>query len=158
MTVEIGLVLDWTGQELHWHEPPGRSAGHIPDSHDLWEFLFENRGVISGFAHSHPGSGAVGPSYEDVTTFAAVEAGLGLRLDWWILNADSMVLVRWAGPDRLDYSVTPVAPVPMWADYLRRRSGMEPWEPPRVRAARSEALGKLLGDLPGADTVEGDQT
>ena len=41
---------------------------------------------LAGVAHSHPGGGIPTPSWEDLTTFAAVEDGLGQRLVWWIVS------------------------------------------------------------------------
>jgi hypothetical protein len=57
--------------------------------------FWENRERVSGFAHTHPGSGLPEPSHTDLTTFAAVEAGLGKRLNWFILTEDSFRLYRW---------------------------------------------------------------
>lgn len=98
MTIEAGVVLDNNNKPLHWHLPPGRSVGGLPDSRDLWEVIWENRDNLSGIAHSHPGTGKPGPSHTDVTTFAAVEAALGRRLDWWIVSAGdgALVLLRHA--------------------------------------------------------------
>ena len=109
MTIETGVVLDLAGQPLYWHLPPGRSMGGLPDSRNLWDVIWENRDIISGFAHSHPGSGKPGPSHTDVTTFAAIEAALGRRLDWWIVSAEdeALTLLRWAGVipgNKLNYS------------------------------------------------------
>lgn len=106
MTIETGVVLDLAGQPLHWHLPPGRSVGGLPDSRSLWDVIWENRTNISGIAHSHPGSGKPGPSQTDVTTFAAIEAALGARLDWWIVSAgdEALTLLRWAGGNKLNYS------------------------------------------------------
>lgn len=130
--MEAGVVLDRQGQPLHWHLPPGRTAGSLPESPDLWDIFWANRDNISGFAHSHPGSGVPGPSYTDVTTFAAIEAGLGARLDWWIVSEDSIALFKWYGPDRLAYRGDtlrvwgPPSPVltgdPPWVFELRRQS------------------------------------
>jgi hypothetical protein len=128
-------LLDLEGKPIHWHLPPGRSGGSLPDSRDLWDVIWENRGNISGFAHSHPGSGLPGPSYTDVTTFAAIEAALGRRLDWFITSSDSFVLFRWKGPDKLTYEPhwatysCPEQPIltgePEWIHRLREASGYE---------------------------------
>lgn len=122
--IEAGVLLDLEGQPLHWHLPPGRSGGTLPDSRDLWDVIWSNRLNIAGFAHSHPGSGVPGPSYTDITTFAAVEAGLGQRLDWWIISSDEVCLVRWVGRDRLDYGVLPVKQRMNWGPRLRELSNM----------------------------------
>jgi len=58
---------------------------------------------VAGFAHSHPGAGQPGPSWTDLTTFAALEAGLGRRLTWWITSADRLISLRWCGPGKHDY-------------------------------------------------------
>ena len=121
MTIEAGVVLDPNNMPLHWHLPPGRSMGGLLDSRDLWEVIWENRDNISGIAHSHPGSGKPGPSHTDVTTFAAIEAALGRRLDWWIVSAGdgALVLLRHAGPEKLDYQSAPIqVPYPTWIPRL----------------------------------------
>lgn len=78
----------------------------IPDSAELWQKIWDHRSELLGIAHSHPGSGDTGPSYEDLTTFSAVEAALGRRLEWWITTSDTLVLCYWWGPGSLDYSVS----------------------------------------------------
>lgn len=122
--IEAGVVVDKIGQALFWHLPEGRTAGSLPDSRGLWEVIWDafKADTLLGFAHSHPGSGVPGPSYSDVTTFAAVEAALGKRLDWWIASSDHVVLLRWAGPDKLSYRSTIVTEAPSWVAELRRLS------------------------------------
>jgi len=110
------------GTSLYWHLPQGRTAGSLPDSRDLWDLFWENRAAIRGFAHSHPGGGVPGPSYTDVTTFAAIESALGLRIDWWITSDDHVVVCQWVGPDKLTYGVTKLDVEPHWADALRKLS------------------------------------
>lgn len=107
---------------IYWHKPEGRTGGSIPDSTKLWDILWENRKTILGVAHSHPGSGLPGPSYTDVTTFAPLEAALGVRLDWWITSSTHLVVCRWVGPDRLHYGVEIVKEEPEWAQSLRDMS------------------------------------
>jgi proteasome lid subunit RPN8/RPN11 len=101
--MEVAVVVGLDGQPIHWHLPPGRSAVYIPDTRDLWEVLWENRENLAGVAHSHPGSGRTGPSMTDLTTFDAVERGLGKRLAWWITTSDHMIELKWRGPDPLDF-------------------------------------------------------
>lgn len=122
--IEAGVVIDKNGQPLHWHLPEGRTAGSLPDSRTLWQVLWDSfkADTLLGFAHSHPGSGVPGPSYSDVTTFAAVEAALGRRLAWWITSSDHVVLLRWAGPDKISYRSTIVTEAPSWVAELRRLS------------------------------------
>lgn len=122
--MEAGVVLDRQGQPIHWHMPPGRTAGSLPESPDLWDIFWKHRDNLSGFAHSHPGSGVPGPSYTDVTTFAAVEAGLGTRLDWWIISEDSIALFKWYGPDRLGYRGDPLR---VWGPQSPVLAGDPPW-------------------------------
>ena len=119
--MEAGVVLGLTGEPIYWHVPQGRTEASLPDSHDLWMTFWDNRDNLSGFAHSHPGSGVPGPSYEDVTTFAAVEKGLGARLEWWIITRDRVAVVWWEGPGRLDYKSRALDPgnEPDWAPRLR---------------------------------------
>ena len=95
---EAGVVVAHSGAPIHWHLPAGRSAAAIPDTRSLWDVLYNHRTEVSGFAHSHPGVGLPRPSYTDVTTFAAIEASLGRRLNWWITSRDQLVLTCWAGP------------------------------------------------------------
>lgn len=122
--IEAGVVIDKGGQPLFWHLPEGRTAGSLPDSRTLWEVIWDSFKADSllGFAHSHPGSGVPGPSYSDVTTFAAVEAALGKRIDWWITSSDHMILLRWGGPDKISYHSTIVTEAPSWVAELRRLS------------------------------------
>lgn len=128
--IEAGVVVDRSGQPIYWHLPPGRSAVRLPDSLPLWDVLWDafKADTLLGFAHSHPGAGVPGPSYSDVTTFAAVEAALGKRIDWWITSSDHVVVLRWCGPDKISYRSTIVTEAPSWAAELRRLSqeGQEP--------------------------------
>jgi hypothetical protein len=119
MTIEAGVVVDTEGQALFWHEPQDRTGGSLPDSASLWDVFWENRDKISGFAHSHPGSGLPGPSMTDVTTFAAVEAALGKRLLWWITSSNRLSVCYWVGPHRLSYKIDRVDETPQWLEHLR---------------------------------------
>jgi hypothetical protein len=119
--IEIGVVIDRTGKPLYWHDPPGRTVVSLPDSTKLWDVLYSHGSRLMGFAHSHPGAGVPGPSWEDLTTFAAVEAGLGRRLLWWIVNGEGTVLLVWEGPGQHEYLRVPVKDPP-WAEELRQRS------------------------------------
>lgn len=84
--MEAALVFDTEGKTIHWHLPPGRSGGSIPDTRDLWEVLWENRQHLGGVAHTHPWHGEAWPSNTDVTTFRAVEQGLGKLLLWPVVT------------------------------------------------------------------------
>lgn len=122
--VEAGVVIDKSGQPVFWHLPEGRTAGGLPDSRTLWDVIWGafQDGTLLGFAHSHPGGGVPGPSYSDVTTFAAIEAALGTRLTWWITSETHVVELAWAGGDRLSYRATLVQEAPAWVAELRRLS------------------------------------
>lgn len=101
--MEAALVFDFHGGVIHWHVPPDRSSAALPDSADLWQVLWDNKEILGGVAHTHPWSGSAGPSQTDVTTFAAVEAGLGDRLVWPIVTFSEVRYFTWAGPGRLAY-------------------------------------------------------
>lgn len=124
--MEAGVVVGFEGEPVYWHVPPNRTSASLPDSRSLWEVFWEGRANIQGFAHSHPGHGVPGPSWEDITTFAGVELALGRRLIWWIISQDNMVTVLWAGPGKYDYVTYPVSiPTPhkpLWLDELRQHS------------------------------------
>ena len=101
---EGAVVVGKDGSVLRWHLPPGRTASHIPDDRDFAMFLWDRREDILGVAHTHPGSLMPSPSVEDLTTFQAVEAGLGLRFKWWILSGVHETEWSWKGPGPYDYS------------------------------------------------------
>lgn len=124
--LEAAVVLDKTWRPLYFHAPHDRAAGHIPDSHALWKTLHENRGILLGVAHSHPGGGVPAPSYTDLTTFASLEADLGVRLVWPIVTTEACRAFVWVGPERLDYAERsePLEPemLDSWLEELRRLS------------------------------------
>lgn len=125
MSIEAGVLLDLNEKPIYWHLPPGRHGGALPDSNSLWETMWTNRKNIWGFAHSHPGAGRPGPSYTDITTFAAIESALGQRLIWPIVSSDEWVTCWWTGNGRLDYSTSlPVEgrTTPDWVHRLRELS------------------------------------
>ena len=102
--MEVGALVGTTGV-THWHIPTGRTKTSLPDDSSLWNLMWDNRTDSNlGFAHVHPDYGQPFPSYEDVTTFAAVEAALGRRITWWILSSDETSVVKWKGPEILNYS------------------------------------------------------
>jgi len=94
--IETAFVFDIEGKIIYWHEPHGRSGGSLPDSRSLWLVLWENKVRLGGVAHSHPWDGPADASHTDITTFSAVERGLGKNLIWpvvtmteisyWLLN------------------------------------------------------------------------
>lgn len=95
MSLETAAVIAEDGEVIHWHVPGDRTSVSLPDSQDLWDVIWEHRSRIGGIAHTHPGSGYPSPSNTDVTTFDAIESGLGRRLKWWILSSNNSVLLEW---------------------------------------------------------------
>lgn len=130
--IETGAVINVNGDVIHWHLPPGRSGGSLPDSGQLWDVLWQaqQHGWLAGFAHTHPGRGVPGPSQTDVSTFVAIENALGRNLKWWIASADRMVCVQRVAidsvPGREIYASTEIMVhnEPIWVAELRRRSEM----------------------------------
>lgn len=57
---EVALVFDKQGRSLCWHKSKNPNATYIEDSHDLWTFLWDNRNIIGGVAHTHPWTGLRG--------------------------------------------------------------------------------------------------
>jgi hypothetical protein len=120
--IEAGVVVTHEGA-VFWHLPPDRSGGALPDSRKLWDVLWDLRATeFLGFAHSHPHFGTPGPSHTDITTFSAVERGLGRRLEWWIASMDRVIVLRWTGPGKHDYTATPVEEEPDWVAQLREHT------------------------------------
>lgn len=126
--MEAGVVIDRDEKPIFWHLPEDRTVGSIPDSRNLWDVLWENRRTVIGFAHSHPGSGVPSPSWEDITTFSAIELALGRQglMHWWITSSDGFVIVHWVGPGKYDYRVediqgrSPNWVAPDWVEQLRK--------------------------------------
>ena len=118
---EAGILISQNGNILYSHTPHGRTVGSLPDSVDLWSVFWENRRRLLGFAHSHPGSGVPAPSWTDLTTFAAIEAGLGRRLSWWITSSTHVIEVRYEGPEKYDYK-SAVVVAPWWSEHLHKIS------------------------------------
>lgn len=119
---EAAVVVGGDGLPVFWHLPMNRSSVALPDSRQLWDVLWENRRTVAGVAHSHPGSGMPGPSWTDLTTFAAIEAGLGRRLVWWITSDDQAISLVWSGPDTHQYMGVPFVAQPEWLSELRQQS------------------------------------
>lgn len=93
--IEVALVFNKRGETLHWHLPPGRTGGAIPDSRDLWQILWDNREHLGGVAHTHPWRGKAWPSQTDVTTWEAVEKGLGKHLLWPVVTFTEVKYFVW---------------------------------------------------------------
>jgi len=93
--IEVAVVFDTDGVPIGWHIPPNGSGVYIPDSRSLWDILWDNRERLGGVAHTHPFYGRPGPSETDVTTFSAVERGLGKRLLWPIVTFNGVATYQW---------------------------------------------------------------
>lgn len=119
---EAGVVVGHDGKPIYWHLPVERTVASLPDSRKLWDIFWDNRKNIAGFAHSHPGRGLPAPSWTDITTFVAIETGLGCRLVWWITSEDAAISLVWSGPNPNDYAISAMLDVPEWLTSLRRVS------------------------------------
>ena len=123
--MEHAFVFDTEGRVIQYHTPQtvlreserkGWSGGSIPDTRSLWDVLWERRqslggsgrkvgweGPTGGVAHTHPWDGPTGPSQTDVTTFSAIEQGLGQRLLWPVVTFTHVTYCVWQGPGPYDY-------------------------------------------------------
>jgi hypothetical protein len=127
--IEAGVLIGQNNSVLHWHTPNERSVGFIPDSRDLWQIIWDNKDSVTGFAHTHPGSGPPGPSSTDISTFIAVEKALGKHLNWFILSKDSQILCLFDNPPHEPPSGIIIVDLNTedtinmtWTDYLRELS------------------------------------
>jgi len=122
--IELAYVFDRQGVVIRWHEPPGCSTGSIPDSRSLWDVLWDHREIVGGVCHIHPWYGEAWPSSTDLTTFAAVEAGLGKRLLWPIVTFTEVKYYVFDSPNTRYIDVIALEPK-HWLDnveQLRRKS------------------------------------
>lgn len=101
--MESALVFDNSGYPLYWHLPVDRTPTYIPDSRALWDVLWKHRRLLGGVAHTHPWTGVPRPSAVDITTFSAIENGLGRRLIWPIISCTKVGYFSWTGPKEYDY-------------------------------------------------------
>jgi len=124
--IETAVIVSKTGSPIFWHVPEGVTSGSIPDDRGFWQVIWGHRDVILGIAHTHPGSGPLLPSITDLTTFSAVERGLGQRLNWWIANKDCLAVCQWSEEQAYATKQLPVTPnsCERWIDDLRRLSGI----------------------------------
>jgi hypothetical protein len=124
---EAGVLINLEGEVLYWHLPEDRQSVILPDSPTLWDIIWTNRAYITGFAHSHPGNGWPGPSQMDLTTFKAIEDGIGRNLKWWITSSDHLVVIR-RNPDEGEgkpkYLIRKLDTEPSWVRKLRELSGI----------------------------------
>jgi hypothetical protein len=126
MTIEAAVVVGLDGEQvLYWHLPPNRNIVALPDSGALFRVFQENKLLMAGGAHSHPGTGWPAPSWEDITTNHCIDTYFGRRYKWWVASMDRLVLVEWGGPGKFDYRVTKVYQEPGWVQELRRLSQEE---------------------------------
>jgi hypothetical protein len=88
--IEVACVFDKQCESIYWHD--GSSDFYIKDSSELWNVIWENRLKIGGIAHTHLHS--TSPSSIDITTFKAIEDGLGKILWWPIVTAKSVGFYR----------------------------------------------------------------
>ena len=119
---EASVLIGLEGEPIYWHDPEDRTGIAIPDSRAFWKVFWEHRNVVQGTAHSHPGQGFPGPSYEDVTTFSATERAFGRKYTWWIITEDRVAMFRWAGPDKHTYRAVSYSAEPVWVPRLRELS------------------------------------
>jgi hypothetical protein len=124
MTREVAMVFDKEGRALYWLD--GSSGAAVPDSRSLWDVLWENRENLGGVAHTHPWDGPTSPSGTDLTTFAAIEAGLGKKLIWPIITMthEHYFLTSKAVPASWAQIPPPFAPPPFdsqqWAGNIEK--------------------------------------
>ena len=93
--IETAMVFARDGHPIFWLCPNGCTSGSVPDSSNMWHRIWDSRDVIGGVAHTHPWVGPTDASHTDVTTFAAIEAGLGKRLYWPIITMTHVSYFTW---------------------------------------------------------------
>lgn len=125
MSIEAGVLVDRMCRPIYWHTPDDRNSGALPDSRNLWEIIWQHRNSLGGFAHSHPGRGVPRPSHTDITTFAAIDTGLGRNLHWWIASADHLVMNWRPGFYERWITMTGSPPVQLWLARLRELSNYD---------------------------------
>lgn len=125
---EVALIFDKEGRPLAWSDDSKAQGCAIPDSRNLWDAIWDYRQQLGGVAHTHPWDGPTGPSSTDLTTFAALEKGLGLRLVWPIITMTHELYLSLAPSDDsvyLELFPPPFASTAVWkaaVNELRRRS------------------------------------
>jgi hypothetical protein len=122
---EVALVFDKDGRALYWMD--GSSGAAIPDSSSLWDILWAHRKTVGGVAHTHPWDGPSSPSGTDITTFAAIEKGLNLRLVWPVITMTHELYIYLSPSDEVYTGMfpPPFASTAEWKaniEELRRRS------------------------------------
>ena len=133
--IECALVFDTQGRVIRYHLPPGRTAGSIPDSHALWDVLWKHRKIVGGVAHTHPWHGQSAPSSTDLSTFRAIEQGLGQLLLWPIVTFTEVRSFVWDSATKAYVEAGPLTFTLEGVERLRELS-LERWESdPRFRVA-----------------------
>ena len=93
MLKEAAVVLSKEHSPMYWHIPDNRMAAFLPDSSQLFGYLLANKDALGAIAHTHPHFGVPIPCMTDYTTFYAVEEGLGINIEWFIVSLDKIVKV-----------------------------------------------------------------
>lgn len=119
---EAGVIFNHNGEPIFWHHPENRNTVILPDSKILWDAMWENKHEMMGFAHSHPGSGQGCPSSEDLSTFKAVESGIGKKMLWPIITSNSIWVYSRVNLTSSEYSGIQIKQPPKWLNNLRRLS------------------------------------
>lgn len=114
-------MLVGLGGEALLYLPEGRTSVSLPDDDRLWDTMWAIRDFLCGFAHTHPFG--VEPSQTDLQTWAAIEAGLGKRLLWWIADRERVACYRWFGVSYEEISTE--AQGSRWLQLLREASFQE---------------------------------
>ena len=112
--IETALVFDDHGRIIQYHEPAGRTAGSIPDTRSLWDLCWKYRNQLGGVAHTHPWDGPASPSRIDISTFRALELGLGRLYLWPVVTFTEVGYYGW---DVLTKQYVPL-PSPSFEDTL----------------------------------------
>lgn len=123
MPCECAALIGKDDEVLLWHKPQLSTATYIPDSASLWRSIWAHRDVITGVAHTHPCADAAWPSATDLSTFDALELGLGRKLTWWIVTLAEVVTVQRAEDLRQGWVVSAsLTDIPRWVTALRTLS------------------------------------
>ena len=103
---EVALLFDQHGNPIYLRE--GDSHCYIPDDPKYrWKVMWDNRDRMGGEVHTHPFSDIPVPSPTDVTTWSAIERGLGRRFVWGIAAKFVTLFYVWTGPGLHDYMLVP---------------------------------------------------
>jgi hypothetical protein len=116
-----GALIDTSNRVLYWLKPLTLAW---TENKPFWDTFWKNRDRVIGFAYTQTGHTICPfPSYDQITMFAAAEAAIEKRLQWWIVDESACSLARWDGRYRLDYFTMRVFD-PIWVGALREKSGI----------------------------------